>query len=218
MLMLLLKYCNSGTVSCWRKAQVLHSVLHEFSELLPFWPPVEVHSLLVDLLSSFSRVPGGPPAQAPCPLHALPAQQWVVRLVTGCGVPVITTAAELLFGVFGVLPFLHADGDLRLERKRTREMKGFIKWKQVKMFFPISNSAVGHGLWLQWSWVDSALCTLQVFLNWAPFTRLAFNVKSSFITKIHLSSGKAVECYFVPNCTVILRGATLAFWYCPPWI
>lgn len=159
MLMLLLKYCNSGTVSCRRKAQVLHSVLHEFSKLLPFWPPVEVHPLLVDLLSSFSRVPGGPPAQAPCPLHALPPQQRVVGLVTGCWVPVIAAATELVFGVFGVLPFLHADGDLRLERKMTRAMKGFVRWKQKKMFSPLSNSAVGHGVWLQWSWGDSALCT-----------------------------------------------------------
>lgn len=151
MLMLLLKYCNSGTVSCWRKAQVLHSVLHEFSELLPFWPPVEVHSLLVDLLSSFSRVPGGPPAQAPCPLHALPAQQRVVGLVTGCRVPVIAAAAELLLAVFGVLPLLHADGDLRLERKVAREMKGCIKWKQTKMLSLLPDSAVEHGVWLQWS-------------------------------------------------------------------
>lgn len=72
-------------------------------------------------------MPGGPPAEAPCPLHALPAQQRVVGLVTGSGVPVVSAAAELLFGVFGVLPVLHADGDLRLERKVTRKMKGCIK-------------------------------------------------------------------------------------------
>lgn len=92
-------------------------------------------------------MPGGPPAQAPCPLHALPPQQRVVGLVAGGGVPVVAAAAELLFGVFGVLPVLHADGDLRLERRRTREMKGCIRWKQIRC--PLSNSAVGRGVWLQ---------------------------------------------------------------------
>lgn len=69
-------------------------------------------------------MPGGPPAQAPCPLHALPAQQRVLGLVAARGVAVIAAAAELLLGVPGVLPLLHADGDLRLERKMTGGGKG----------------------------------------------------------------------------------------------
>jgi len=63
----------------------------------------------------------------------------------------ITTIIELFFSVFGVFPFFHTDRDLRLERKMTREIKDFKKWKQIKMFSPLFNSAVEHVFLLHWS-------------------------------------------------------------------
>lgn len=63
---------------------MLHSVLHQFGQLLPFCPVVQVLSLLADLLVGFTGgVPVSLPAQPSRPLHAFASQQRVLRLVTG---------------------------------------------------------------------------------------------------------------------------------------
>lgn len=54
------------------------------------------------------------PAQSPGPLQALPPQQGVVGLVAGGRVAVVSSGVALLFGISGVFPLFHADGDLRL--------------------------------------------------------------------------------------------------------
>lgn len=109
--------CNifkEHTISHCRKTQVFHSIVHKFSKLLSFWPPVEVQSLLGHFLSGFTRVFGTFSAQSPGPLHALPPQQGVVGLVAAHGVAVVASVMTLLFGVLGVFPLFYTNRYLRL--------------------------------------------------------------------------------------------------------
>lgn len=64
------------------------------------------------------------PAQSPGPLQALPPQQGVVGLVAGGRVAVVSSGVALLFGISGVFPLFHADGDLRLQEQGARWSEG----------------------------------------------------------------------------------------------
>lgn len=102
------------TISRCRKTQVFHSIIHKFSKLLSFWPPVEVQSLLGYFLSCFTRVFWTFSAQSSGPLHALSPQQGMVWLVAGCWVAVVASVMTLFFAVFGVFPLFYTDRYLRL--------------------------------------------------------------------------------------------------------
>lgn len=97
-----------------REAQVFHSVFHKFSKLLSFGSPVEVQSLLSYFFCSFTRVLRPFSAQPSGPLHALPPQQGMVRLVTRRWVAVKAAVVPWVFDIFGVFPLFHTNGYLRL--------------------------------------------------------------------------------------------------------
>lgn len=117
------------TESSGRKAQMFHPRSHEGVEFLPLRAPEQSKSLLADPLRRAACTTLGPagaptslPAQPPCPLHALPPQQWVVRGMRGCrdglGGSGVTVSAgpgqQGLPGLSGVLIVFHCDGYLGL--------------------------------------------------------------------------------------------------------
>lgn len=119
------------TESSWRKAQVFHPRSHQSVELLPLGAPEQGQPLLADPLCRAARTPLGRtgastplPAESPCPLHALPSEQRVVRGVGRRGDGLwgggVTMSAgpgqQRLSGFSGVLVVFHCDGYLGLWR------------------------------------------------------------------------------------------------------
>lgn len=106
------------TVSDRGQTQVLHAVLHQLRQLLPFRASVQVESLLRDALCPAGRL-GVLPAQSARPLHALLPQQRVLRLVTGGGVSVRCFLLPGLSSLAGLHALLCVDGQLRLGEQRS---------------------------------------------------------------------------------------------------
>lgn len=92
---------------------MLHAVLHQLRELLPFRASVQVESLLRYALCSAGRF-GVLPAESPSPLHALLPQQRVLGLVTGGGVSVRRFLLPGLPSLAVLRAVLRVDGQLRL--------------------------------------------------------------------------------------------------------
>lgn len=123
------------TESRWREAEVLHARTDQCVQFLPLRATEQAESLLRDPLGGATRSLGTArptsalPAQPPCPLHALPPQQWVIHGVGGWGrggwwlrwggILMKTRATEQrLSQLPGVLIVLHRDGHLRLRRRK----------------------------------------------------------------------------------------------------
>lgn len=92
---------------------MLHAVLDELGQLLPLGAPVQVEALLADALGAAGRL-GALAAQPARPLHALLAQQWVLRLVAARGVAVRRLVLPRLAPVAGVLALLQSHRHLGL--------------------------------------------------------------------------------------------------------
>lgn len=125
------------TESSWRKAQMFHPSPHQGIEFLPLWAPEQGQPLLADPLRCATGAPLGPagapaalPAQPPCPLHALPPEQRVVRGVGGGGDGLwgggVAVGAgpgqQGLSGFSGVLVVLHRDGHLGLKHTHSHTL------------------------------------------------------------------------------------------------
>lgn len=92
---------------------MLHAVLHQLGELLPFRASVQVEPLLRDALRSAGRF-GVLPAEPPRPLHALLPQQRVLGLVAGGRVSVRRFLLPGLPPLAVLRAVLRVDGQLRL--------------------------------------------------------------------------------------------------------